>query len=313
MDHKVIVRARTGSTSRRSFIASAGAAVALGIGLPAIRSDALAKQESTPVVALDPTSRIHPAALFEGSCGRLGQIVFPLADVGIVNTAAGIQQGGELVGPPSAIPVLQSITELPVALDQILAAPRAIAVGSSPEDPDTIIACGNVMGTRVGDTVMIGLGEQNDSGYGGVALLNPAEPGWTNIVIYLTPPADMSAVEATPASGEAPATGGDQAAGEAQTEVTVESVDIDFNPNEFTIPANTDVTVHLPNNGSALHNFSVTGHNNPDVPNLGIDVDIQPGQSQTITINAPAGDYYYFCDVPGHEAAGMFGTMHVVE
>ncbi|MDP9369022.1 MAG: cupredoxin domain-containing protein [Chloroflexota bacterium] len=307
MNCNEVVHERTGFTSRRAFIASAGAAIALGVGLPAIRSEAFAKQESTPVDALDPTSRIHPAALFEGSCASLGQIVFPLADVGIVNSDPGNQQGGEIVGPPSAVPVLQSITELPVALDQVLAAPRAIAVGRSPEDAATIIACGNVGGTRVGDTVMIGLGEHNDSGYGGVALLNPAEPGWTNVVIYLTPPATMPTAGATPTSGEAPAAG----AGAAPAEVTVESVDIDFNPNEFSIPANTDVTLHLPNNGSALHNFSVTDHNNPDVPNLGIDVDIPPGQRQTITVNAPAGDYYYFCDVPGHEAAGMFGTMHV--
>jgi len=67
--------------------------------------------------------------------------------------------------------------------------------------------------------------------------------------------------------------------------------DIYFDPKEVTIPATTDVTVNLPNNGATLHNFSVTDHNNPDVPNLGIDVDL---------------------NVPGHEAAGMFGTLHVV-
>ena len=39
----------------------------------------------------------------------------------------------------------------------------------------------------------------------------------------------------------------------------------------------------------------------------------QPGESQTITLNAPPGDYYFFCDIPGHEAAGMFGTVHAVE
>jgi glucose/arabinose dehydrogenase/uncharacterized cupredoxin-like copper-binding protein len=99
----------------------------------------------------------------------------------------------------------------------------------------------------------------------------------------------------------------------AQTEVTVEMVDIDFNPNEFTIPANTDVTITLPNNGAALHTFVISDHNNENVPNLGIKVEVQPGQTGTVTVNAPPGDYYFFCDVPGHEAAGMFGTMHVVQ
>jgi uncharacterized cupredoxin-like copper-binding protein len=72
-----------------------------------------------------------------------------------------------------------------------------------------------------------------------------------------------------------------------------------------------DVTVILPNHGMTLHNFSTTDHNNPDVPNLGIDVDLAVGTTETVTINAPAGDYYFFCNVPGHEAAGMFGTLHV--
>lgn len=101
-------------------------------------------------------------------------------------------------------------------------------------------------------------------------------------------------------------------AGRAATEVTIGAYDIYFDPKEVTIPANTDVTVNLPNNGVTLHNFSVTGHNNPDAPNLGIDVDLAVGTAETIAINAPAADYYFFCNVPGHEAAGMFGTLHIV-
>ncbi|MEA2527190.1 MAG: Copper binding protein plastocyanin/azurin family [Thermomicrobiales bacterium] len=97
----------------------------------------------------------------------------------------------------------------------------------------------------------------------------------------------------------------------AAAETTIKLVDIAFAPAEVTIPANTDVTVHLPNLGSAPHNFSITDKNNPGVPNLGIDIDVAPGQSTAITINAPPGDYYFFCDVPGHEPAGMFGTLHV--
>jgi len=88
-------------------------------------------------------------------------------------------------------------------------------------------------------------------------------------------------------------------------------VDIAFKPTEFTIPANTDVTVTLKNSGASMHNFSITDHNNSGVKNLNISVNVNPGETKTVTINAPAGDYYYFCDVPGHEAAGMHGTMHV--
>jgi plastocyanin len=104
---------------------------------------------------------------------------------------------------------------------------------------------------------------------------------------------------------------GSPSAGQSATAPTIEMVDIAYNPKEVTIPANTPVTITLKNNGAAVHNFSVTDHKNPNVKNLGISVDVQPGTTKTVTINAPAGDYYFFCNVPGHEAAGMFGTIHV--
>ncbi|MGI8644443.1 MAG: PQQ-dependent sugar dehydrogenase [Thermomicrobiales bacterium] len=117
--------------------------------------------------------------------------------------------------------------------------------------------------------------------------------------------ASPEAAGTTPEAGATTpeAAGSPQASGSSPTDVTVVSVDIDFNPNEFTISANTDVTVTLPNEGSGPHNFSID--------ELGIDVDIAPGETKTVTINAPAGTYTYYCNVPGHRAAGMEGTMTV--
>jgi uncharacterized cupredoxin-like copper-binding protein len=91
----------------------------------------------------------------------------------------------------------------------------------------------------------------------------------------------------------------------------VESHDIFFEPKEFSIPAGADVTANLPNLGVTLHNFSITDHKNPDLAIDPIDVDIDPGATEHAGINAPAGEYYFFCNVPGHEAAGMWGTMTV--
>ena len=81
--------------------------------------------------------------------------------------------------------------------------------------------------------------------------------------------------------------------------------DIYFEPKEVTIPANTDVTVVLPNDGVTPHNFSID--------ELGIDVDIAPGETKETVINAPAGEYEYYCNVPGHKEAGMVGTLIVTE
>jgi plastocyanin len=116
----------------------------------------------------------------------------------------------------------------------------------------------------------------------------------------------VDAAAATPqASGATPAAGGEeQAAGAGAGEpVTVESYDIYFEPSELSIPADTDVTVSLPNEGVTLHNFSID--------ELGISVDIAPGATEETVINAPAGEYEYYCNVPGHKPAGMLGTLTV--
>ena len=106
---------------------------------------------------------------------------------------------------------------------------------------------------------------------------------------------ESSAAEATPAASS----GG----GNAATQQTVTMVDIAFQPDALSIPANTDVTVSLPNTGAALHNFSID--------ELGIDVDVAPGDTGSATINAPAGTYEFYCNVPGHKEAGMLGTLTV--
>jgi uncharacterized cupredoxin-like copper-binding protein len=89
--------------------------------------------------------------------------------------------------------------------------------------------------------------------------------------------------------------------------------DIYFDANLITIPADTDVKFVLPNEGAALHTFIINEHNNDDVENLDINVAADPGETGETTINAPAGTYYFWCDIPGHEQAGMWGILKVEE
>ncbi len=116
----------------------------------------------------------------------------------------------------------------------------------------------------------------------------------------------VDAAAATPGAAEgSPAEGGEEpaAGGGGGETVTVESYDIYFEPSELSIPADTDVTVSLPNEGVTLPNFSID--------ELGISVDIAPGATEETVINAPAGTYEYYCNVPGHKPAGMRGTLTV--
>ena len=114
--------------------------------------------------------------------------------------------------------------------------------------------------------------------------------------------------EASPGASPEASPGASPVAGD---QVEIVSHDIYFEPKEVTIPADTDVTIMLPNEGVTLHNFSITDHKNENLPFDPIDIDIDPGATEQVTINAPAGEYYFYCNVPGHEAAGMFGTLTV--
>jgi nitrite reductase (NO-forming) len=91
-------------------------------------------------------------------------------------------------------------------------------------------------------------------------------------------------------------------------EVTIEMGDIFFDPSRVTIEADTDVTIALPNNGAAPHNFNIDDNNNESDPDIHSG-DVSPGDSTTVTVNLAAGDWYFYCSIPGHEAAGMHGTI----
>jgi nitrite reductase (NO-forming) len=89
----------------------------------------------------------------------------------------------------------------------------------------------------------------------------------------------------------------------AATSAEVDMVDLAFNPTEITIVANTDVTITAVNNGVLPHTFTIT-----DVADTG---DVLAGDSASVTVNLAPGEYKFICAVPGHEAAGMVGTLIV--
>jgi plastocyanin/mono/diheme cytochrome c family protein len=113
-------------------------------------------------------------------------------------------------------------------------------------------------------------------------------------------PTPGAGATAAPTQGTAPPAGG----GQASTSPTVNLEDIKFDPTAITIPANTDVTVTLVNKGATAHTFDI------DALNIHSG-EIQPGETKTITINAAAGSYQYYCAIPGHKEAGMVGTLTV--
>lgn len=125
-----------------------------------------------------------------------------------------------------------------------------------------------------------------------------------------SPPAATPDADSTPAPGmpvdaaaATPAATLDACATPEASEVTIEMIEMAFVPATVAIPADTPVTFTLVTTGLAIHNFSIDA--------LDVNVDVPPGQTDTVTITAPAGTYEIYCAIPGHTAAGMVGTLTV--
>jgi uncharacterized cupredoxin-like copper-binding protein len=86
--------------------------------------------------------------------------------------------------------------------------------------------------------------------------------------------------------------------------VTLNAIDINWDPKELSFPADTDIVVTVTNTGILQHDFVID--------ELSIHSDLlNGGESVDVKINAPAGTYTFYCSVPGHKEAGMVGTLTV--
>lgn len=162
--------------------------------------------------------------------------------------------------------------------------------------PDTAL-CATPLAEATGSPVMVEEAPETAATPGGV---EPGDdiglfPCATPVSDPIGSPAAADAAATEPAAADASA---------AQTAPAVVMVDISFQPATFTIPANTDVTISLTNNGVLIHNLVIDelGINSGDYSN---------GQAGTVTINAPAGTYPFYCSVPGHKDIGMIGELTV--
>lgn len=124
-------------------------------------------QDATPEAAVAG----RPAHIHSGSCGdELGDVIVPLTNL----TAA----EGEAQGNTNATVAESSFTNVPMALDAILAEDHAINVHLSDEEIGTYIACGDIGGVVGPDgSLVIGLKDQDESGFSGIAFLAPGADG----------------------------------------------------------------------------------------------------------------------------------------
>ena len=100
------------------------------------------------------------------------------------------------------------------------------------------------------------------------------------------------------------ASGGTAApAGAVLGTLAIESFDLGFTPNTLTVDAPGRYTVSLKNTGQILHDITFPGGEQA-VADGG-------GATATVEVDVPAAGLSFLCAVPGHEQAGMVGTIVV--
>ena len=83
----------------------------------------------------------------------------------------------------------------------------------------------------------------------------------------------------------------------------IEASEFKFEPSELTISSAGSTTFTLVNKGVVEHDFTID-----ELDAFQIAVPIGRTSEGTLTDPAP-GTYEFYCTVPGHKAAGMFGTL----
>jgi plastocyanin len=124
----------------------------------------------------------------------------------------------------------------------------------------------------------------------------------------ITPGGAPVRLDASPGSPEAPQQSNpvsEEALPEDAIRIRISAEGI--NPESFEVESGSVVTISVTSTDTQTHLFKFRD------PGLrAVAVGVGPGETRAITFNAPeAGEYDFFCDVPGHESRGEVGVMTV--
>ncbi|MDQ3466870.1 MAG: hypothetical protein M3411_01360 [Chloroflexota bacterium] len=184
----------------RSWLLAVAAGLAVMVMVVAGVSPSNA-QDATPMTGMEMAG--IPNHIHAGTCDELGDVVVPLADLQYTNEAtdgeaatpmAGMDMATPMTGAgmasgAGAAPVAVGTTQVDLALTDILAADHAFNTHdpAEPGNPDRYLACGNIGGTPDPQgNLFVGLEEDNDSGFTGVAwLLDNTVSGGTGTTVTI--------------------------------------------------------------------------------------------------------------------------------
>ena len=179
-------------SSRRWLALGTGLVLALGLMLV-----------PGSVGAQDAGATAHPAHIHSGTCAELGDVIYPLTDVGTGTADSGTPVAGESMGTPTSMDAMSSpasgdmamgspaamqgetsVTIVAASLGDLTSGGYAINVHESAENIGNYIACGDIAGDASAD-VTVQLATLNDSGYSGTATLHDNGDGTTTVTIDL--------------------------------------------------------------------------------------------------------------------------------
>lgn len=98
------------------------------------------------------------------------------------------------------------------------------------------------------------------------------------------------------------------AGGGAARSVGLTAKEFLFDPRDIAVGTG-DVAFVVQNQGAIEHNLALLLRGGKTVPLIAT---IAPGQTMTVTVSLPAGDYTIYCSLPGHREAGMASALHVL-
>ena len=260
-------------------------------------SRSLMAQDATPDAGAATADEGRPIHIHSGNCaeGELGDVVVPLTNL---TAPTGTASGQDDL----ATVVETSVTNVPMALEDILAEDHAINAHLSVEEVTTYIACGEVGGT-VSDadgSLTIGLREVGDSGFSGIAYLAPgADPATTDVSVFIAE--GLAGGEA--ATEDEGAT--EEAASGDTVAVSLSEFVIDM-PSE--LPAG-PTTFEVTNDGTFPHSFEIEGQGIEEE----LEANLEPGQSGTLEVDLEPGTYEVYCPVGNHADQGMTLELTVTE
>jgi uncharacterized cupredoxin-like copper-binding protein len=242
----------------------------------------------------------RPSHIHEGDCDEPGSVVNPLTFLTV--------PGGATSGNSDAVLAEAAFSNIPLTLDQMLATDHSLKVHLSAEQIEVYLVCGDIGGAVDADgALIVGLKEQDGSGYTGIAYLVPAANG-TNISVMIAKVLPGGGI------GDDSATTGqvteDEGAADEAADVNVVGVRL----SNFAIDMPTELPAgptqfNITSLGPAPHNFVIEGNGISER----LEANLDPQRTGQLTVDLQPGTYTIFCPVGegGHRAQGMEVTLTV--